>query len=341
MDGASGIRVAPYSEAHAEGQRSLARRMWPAKERRRDPAYLRWKFRGPATGEVPGLLVALDGDAVVGQLGLIPVDLAVDGEVRPAQWACDLMVDDRVRRGGTGTRLLRAGMEGERITLGSEPSPAADVAMARAGFRPIPGPTKMVLPIDASHVLEWKLRGRTRPLARPLGTLAAPWVAWRLRRLARARPGLEAEPRGWREVVARVERREAAVERPHVVHDAAFLGWRARGLPGFSPELSALVVEEDGYALWEAAGSNLYVHDWHAASPEGTAALFRVLLEGARAAGSQTVRAMAQDAGEVARLRDLGFLAQRRPVHLIHYPDAPLAGRRSFHYCIFDADGNL
>lgn len=333
--------MAPWSGAHAEGQRALARRMWPAKERRRDAAYLRWKFRGPATGEVPGLLVALDGDTVVGQLGLIPVDLAVDGEVLPAQWACDLMVDDRLRLGGVGTALLRAGMEGRRITLGSEPSPAADVAMARAGFRPIPGPTKMALPIDLSHVLEWKLRGPARPLARPLGALAAPWTAWRLRRLTRARPGRPAEARDWRELVPRVARREAAVARPHVVHDAAFLEWRASGLPGFAAELSALAVGDDGYALYEPAGSNLYVHDWHAASAGEAAALFRELLGAAWEAESRTVRAMAQNAREVAWLRGLGFLAQRRPVHVIHYPAAPLAGRERFHYCIFDADGNL
>ena len=100
------LKAVPYSEENAHLHRQFAERMWPQKRRRRLGEYQRWKFRGPTSGPVPGLLLATDGEKVVGQLGLIPVEIRAGDEVLSAQWACDLMVDSEWRRQGIGTMLL-------------------------------------------------------------------------------------------------------------------------------------------------------------------------------------------------------------------------------------------
>ena len=74
--------------------------MWPSKKRRRIEKYIRWKFRGNETGDVNGLLLALEKNKVVGQLGLIPVKFKHLNKIHNAQWACDLMVDPDLRKRG-------------------------------------------------------------------------------------------------------------------------------------------------------------------------------------------------------------------------------------------------
>ena len=101
-----------------------------------------------------GFLLAVIDGRVVGQLGVIPVRLRVGDSETPAQWACDLMVEPALRRKGTGSLLFAAAMARDCVTLGSDPSPAADVTMARMGFQPLSSAWKMFLPLDWSHVLK-------------------------------------------------------------------------------------------------------------------------------------------------------------------------------------------
>src|SRR5580765_5995818 len=122
-------------------------KVWPAKRRRRVESYNRWKFRGPAKGNVDGLLLALKENKVVGQLGLLPVKLKNGSKIYNAQWACDLMVDPDYRNLGTGQILFETGLERDVITLGNNPSPRAEKLMLKIGFKPMDSGRNMVFPL--------------------------------------------------------------------------------------------------------------------------------------------------------------------------------------------------
>jgi len=332
--------VVRYSEATREAHQEFAGRMW-RKRRRREDRYIRWKFRGPESGEVEGLLLAVQDGQVLGQLGLLPATLQVGVGIYPCQWACDLMVSPAHRRRGIASLLLARAMARSCITLGSNPSPGADRTMAAIGFQALEGPRVMVLPLDPSHVLGWKTPQLLAVAIPVLASLARPLVRVRASQLTRATGPQPAALCRWQEVAGRIEERERKIEAPHIVHDRSFLEWRCTGLSGFSAELLGLRAGS-GWAVVGPADRYFYVYDWWAQDHDDYLSLFRAVYRMAQERRNQTVMALAPDATAESWLDAAGFLRMRRPVKVVHYPAAPLARAQSgFHYCVYDSDGNL
>ena len=286
-----------------------------------------------------GLLVAVMNDKIIGQFGLIPVKIKAGYKELDAQWACDLMVDSSIRQMGIGSMLLAVSMERSIVSLGSEPSPAADTAMARIGFSPLQGPLQMVLPLQVGHVLGWKLQGHWRPLLKPAAALLQPLWGFRTRRLSRYKTA-GVTVGSLEDLIPRVQKRQESITLPYVLHDEAFLRWR------FSSPIPApiqiLLSQEGGFATCEATPSYFYVYDWHASSSSETSALFARITTLALKAGSQTILVYANNVREKDLLRDFGFLAQRSRVKVIVHPRFALPpDQDGFHYRIYDSDGNL
>lgn len=149
------VVVKYYSEEFEEKHISFAKKYW-TKKRRFTPEYVYWKFRGSNNKELKSFILAFDGDEVVGQFGLIPCKLNIKGEVYDAQWACDLMVDTEYRGKGVAEKLYEFAHQNCLITLGSDPSPAAEKSMIRKGYNSIPGPRKFVFPIKIGEILKLK-----------------------------------------------------------------------------------------------------------------------------------------------------------------------------------------
>lgn len=150
------VVVKYYSEEFEEKHISFAKKYW-TKRRRFTPEYIYWKFRGKDKEELKSFILAFDGDEVVGQFGLIPCKLGIKGQFYEAQWACDLMVDDRYRGKGVAEKLYEFAHQNCLITLGSDPSPAAEKSMLRKGYKCISGPRKFVFPIKIGEI--FKLKG--------------------------------------------------------------------------------------------------------------------------------------------------------------------------------------
>jgi GNAT superfamily N-acetyltransferase len=333
--------VVPYSEEYEQAHMDFAAKMWPAKGRRRNSTYNRWKFRGAKRGQVEGLLLAINDGKVIGQLGLIPVTARIGEEDYPCQWACDLMVDASVRRKGIGSLLLAKAMSRDVITLGSNPGAAADVVMARLGFRPLVGPRLMVLPLQLSEVMSWKVPRSLSRMIPLLSIMGQPLVILRQRALAKAKPRVKATSCKWEEVVDLIQQHQATFTNPHVRHDPEFLQWRCSGLAHLSPELQAVKTESGGYAIVGAASPAFYVYDWSARDREEFLALFHLIYQIARAAKVETIQALAQDESEESWLKSVNFLGFRQRFKIICYPEQPLARQQYFRYSIFDSDGNL
>lgn len=335
---AEGI-IFPYSDQWVESHKAFAAKMWPNKLRRRDEAYNRWKFRGPLHGDVPGFLLAVLDGKVVGQLGLIPVKIWVDGREVNAQWACDLMVDNTIRQKGIGSLLLAVGMERNIITLGSNPSELADLSMTKLGFKSLQGPSSMILPLELSHFFEMVFKGKSKLLSSFFSLIFQP--VWNLRLKLLIRPGnnqvLEG---GCDEVIPFVKAYQSTIDKPHIIHDDAFLKWRTSVV--IPANIQFYFTKAGSYAICEPTSSNFYIYDWHIKVQGDGKAIFGRILELAMQAKSKMILAYANSNQERKLLRQRGFLKMRTPVKVIYYPPEVISEKiNSFHYCIYDSDGNL
>jgi hypothetical protein len=318
--------------------------MWPTKRRRREWQYNRWKFRAPAHGPVNGLLLAISDGDVVGQLGLLPATVDIDGERTACQWACDLMLDRAYRGRGIASQIFETALARGMVTLGSNPSAAADASMRRVGFRPLEGPRIAVLPLDAAHVLTWRIPPRLEWMKHILAPIANPIFRWRSRRLRDAadQARMTVFEGDWRLVSREVARAQSSCQEPHIVHDDEFLRWRCEGLDGYAAPLRALKTPAGSYAIVGPAAPSFHAYDWTAASWEEFLLLFSGIHARATHSGAMTIHAFAQNAEEANWLRRAGFVLLRRPCFILCHPPERLIPRFDrMRYSVFDSDGNL
>lgn len=331
--------IFPYSERWVESHKDFAAKMWPNKLRRRNEAYIRWKFKGPLHGEVPGFLVAVVDGKVVGQLGLIPVKLWVDGKELEAQWACDLMVDTSIRQKGIGSLLLTVGMERNMVTLGSNPSNLAEISMTRLGFKPLSGPVSMLLPVDLQHFFGMVLKGRGSLINSLISTVVQPtWNLWLRAKLRQ--PRCQVKEGQCEDVIPLVAAHQSTIAQPHIIHDEAFLRWRYSVV--FPANIVTLFTEAGSYAICEATSSFFYIYDWHISDLKDAREIFGRIIDLALQAKSTSILVYANTDSERQLLKKQGYLQMRTPVKVIYYPTGTFSERtNTFHYCIYDSDGNL
>lgn len=332
--------IFPYSDRWVSGHREFAEKMWPDKVRRRNEAYNRWKFKGQDHGDVVGLLLAVVDGKVVGQLGLIPDRLRVDGKIYNAQWACDLMVNDDYRQMGLGSMLFAVAMNRGLVTLGSQPSPLAEITMSRIGFKPLLGPAKMFLPLDISILIGWKFRGALKSLVPVISKIIQPINNFRIKALVRRKMG-DISFGGLEDVAPLVIQQQSTLKRPHILHDKNFLTWRYA--EPYKPDIKTLLVSDGSYAICEATSQYYYVYDWHAANKEEALALFPSIIHQAKESISKNILVFANSHREKDILKQQGFFQLgKKPANIIYHSDeAILDGNNYFHYCIYDSDGNL
>jgi hypothetical protein len=228
------------------------------------------------------------------------------------------------------------------ISLGSNPSHAADVVMARIGFREIKGPKTMLLPVKLNHVLSWKVPEKIKFLIPFLAQLGRPILAWRSRALKRVQRETAVKRVSWEKVVPLIEQRQKLLSCPHVVHDQTFLHWRCSGLEEFTAKLYIMATDAGGYAIVEEGGPYLYVQDWFAPNRDDFISLFHEIVLIAIEAGSQTIQTLVQDELETSMLLEVGFMVRPHDVKIICYPPERLIPAWDrFSYCLYDSDGNL
>lgn len=150
------IEIKYYSKEFEAAHIEFAKRHW-TKKRRLTPEYLYWKFRGGEGLEMTSFILAFDGNKVIGQFGLIPCSIEIGKELYEAQWACDLMIDSEYRGKGVADKLYDFAHNSKMITLGSDPSPAAEKSMVKKGYISIHGPRKFIFPFKIGEA--FKLKG--------------------------------------------------------------------------------------------------------------------------------------------------------------------------------------
>ena len=152
----SQVEIKNYGPKLEKKHFDFATKMYGGRRKRRNSDYLYWKFRGKPDTEMHSLKLALIDGVVVGQLGLIPCKVNIGNEIIDTQWACDLIVDLDYRGKGIAKLLYDAAHAQKAITLGSDPSPSAEISMLRAGYKKLNSSNKQFIPLNLGLPLRMK-----------------------------------------------------------------------------------------------------------------------------------------------------------------------------------------
>ncbi len=284
-------------------------------------------------------LLALHNDMVVGQLGLVPCEIVVDGRRLQAQWACDLMVDIAFRGKSVARALYERAYQLKEITLGSDPSPAAFISMTRAGFKALAGPVKLILPISIGETIRIKfnktfgLRHVKNPLLFYLRV-----TGYKFKKAY--------QKTSWVEAIPLIGQCRQFLSFPYVVHDSRFLEWRSMPFMNYYKQPSCLISKEfSSYFFYTIAGGGIVVNEWHANSILELAAGLSHILDEAVKNKSYFIKIMGNSLKEVEMLRFLGFLPFRTRTRIIYYPSIsgsdPFSAFNYFYYTYWDSDENI
>jgi len=335
------VAVVEYGPRLEDQHRDFTREMWPTKVRRSDPGYIRWKFRSAGEETVPGLLLAVEGLSVLGQLGVLPVTLATPVGPVAGCWACDLMVSPRARGRGVATALFRAALERSKLIVGSDASPGAHAVMSRLGFVEQLGPWRLLFPLAPRQVARFVTHRGRGPVRRLVSLLFAVGLWGWTAITPRQRRG-DGGPREWRRAVDTLLDREVPEGWWGVVHDEEFWRWRFAPPERFRRAVYGYEAEGTASAIVEVDERSASVSDWRAAGRSQASRVIGPAVEAARRAGGTMVRAYAQTPHERRWLMSLGFVPRSSRVRVLVDPrvDRALLGK-PWRYTYCDSDENI
>lgn len=332
--------IVPYGDDLVETHREFCSKVWPGKKRRREDDYNRWKFRGPEKGNVNGLLLAVSGKKVLGQLGLIPVTVILNRKEKESQWACDLMVDPECRKSGIGNKLFVHAFERDMMTIGNNPSPRANALMLKAGFKKIKSGRMMVFPLEASHILKWIIPDKLQFVTPAVSGILQIYFSYKSSRLSKRSENFR--ECSLDEVSGMIRQDQTSSEQAQVLHDKSFLNWRAAGFKQYSPRLMCTKSEAGSYAVHGDFKPSYNIYDWNCKSMEDTRDLVSNMVFEASKTDCKIIQAIAHSKTEEERLGKLGFIRARNEENIIHFSrDGFLDNASSFRFTLYDTDINL
>ena len=294
-------------------------RVQPERSRPLDADRIRWFF-GPnpsRSGDELSMWISRREGRIVGALGAVEAQLSVAGELVPAAWSVELLVDEEWR--GTGVAeevsVARQHALGDRATCALGISDAGHRFALRRGYVEMHPVATYIWIADASrlwHGAPRALAGIARPIAR-----VALGVA---RGLCRLR-GRRAELVPFEHFDERADNlwRLLAPAYPVIARrDAAWLGWRFDACPDRADyQRYHLIVDgvTAGYVvlqpLLRGEERFLSVVDY-LAQPRDLAALFGSVVLRAGASGAAGVECRSVHPAAIRALRSLGFVRRRR-----------------------------
>lgn len=315
-------------------------KLWPTKKRRRSEVYNRWKFRGPEKGTVDGLLLAVSENKILGQLGLIPVTLISEGKEYKAQWACDLIVDHDHRKSGVGNKLFKAALERDMITLGNNPSPKADVLMAKAGFKPFKCGRQMFFPFEPKILVDWAVPKKLSSINPIVARVIKPYFKLKKKKLLKIESDFYICELNDIEML--ISQRQKNDPNPQIKHDKEFLDWRASGFLNYFPKLKCIMSSKGSYALFSHFGVNFNIYEWHCADETDFRSMTSYLFGECEKEKTNMIQTVANSESEMSWLSKAGFIKSRNDEKVIYYSkDDLFKNSDKFYFTLYDTDLNL
>lgn len=277
---------------------------------------------------------------VIGQLGLIPVKLKYEKEIYDAQWTCDLMVLPELRKSGIGRKLFTEALKRDVISIGNNPSPAADAVMHKLGFKPVRSGRTMIFPINSEHILKWALSGKYEFAVPLLNKFIQPYFSVKKNKLTKKKSDFKICR--WEDVAELIELNQKNIQRAHIVHDEKFLQWRATGFDRFSPRIDAAKTAAGSYLLYSPFKPFINIYEWHCKNTDELRMMVTFALDVALKTKSELIQLICNYTEEEKLLNSMGFVRARNIEKIIYYSEKKLLeNAENFYFTLYDSDLQL
>lgn len=326
------IEIKPYSKEFEEQHIAFAKKHW-TKRRRYIPEYIYWKFRGNQNEELKSFILAFDNDMVVGQFGLIPCRVIVDGEIHEAQWACDLMVDSDYRGKGIAEKLYEFAHENRLITLGSDPSPAANKSMLKKGYSLIYGSWKFIFPIKIGEVL--KLKGYNN---RFFNFCYNPFLL--VLKLQKNHSFFEIDRNEFKKLSDKKEKKAIYCD-----HDADFMNWRYSAFNGYFSGLKCYKRNDNIFFSGFYVNGVFYITEFYSESVFEFLSIINFIYSKYKNEMILRIKFFSNIETLSSKLSLLGFIKFRTRTKIVFFTNDEEIRRKmtskEFYYTLIDSDENI
>lgn len=334
--------VQHYSKPLQPEHASFVDQAWPTSKKRKDPRYIKWKFRSDSSDEIKSILLAVDQQKVVGHLGLIPSEVVMKGKRYDAQWGCNFKVLPGLEGAGFGSLLDLRSLDLKTITLGAAPTQQSEEIKVKLGFKKLEGPRVMVYPIQFIPFVRMKISA----LPSVLLTLLAHFIkivftVVYIRNYIKKQK--QSIVRGtFRDVVDAVENFQQTIHIAHILHDASYLQWRCQQVEGYREEAQSLRTATGSFILYYCSSRYCYLHEFYFVNDAEKKNLLKELLQIAMQNKCTALYVYANTQQEENGFRQFGFFGFRRKVSVYVYTQEPsVEFGTQFYMTTYDSDVNL
>ena len=332
------LKIVEYSIGYKKIHQEFTKKNW-GKEKRGDPRYLQYKHRSENPNVIKNLIIAIFEDKVIGQIGLIPTDLMFKTKKLPCYWICDLMVESEYRKKGIAIELYKYVMKRNILLMGSYPSPKAELLDRLLKFKKIVGPNIWYFPVNFNSLLKFKYQRSFKYLPNFFLRIAEKLYLFFFDIKITLFSNIKFQ--GWEELLDIHDKFQAEIKEPRIIHDKKFLDWRGNGLKGYSKKLKGLKRKDDSYLFFEEASDCLYVYDWKIKNQKVAKDLCSQLVSISIEYKKNRIQLTTNNIEQEKILERIGFRKFNNPITLYYYTLNPDYVMDSFHFTLYDSDGNL
>lgn len=333
--------VLPYSIKIKLAHIEFIDQAWPTSAKRKDPDYLKWKFRSESAEEIKNLLVAVDQQKVVGHLGLIPAMVVIGGKIYDAQWGCNFKVLPGFEGAGYGSLLDIQSLDIKTITLGAAPTKQSEDIKIKLGFKKLEGPRVMVYPIQFQPFIKMKLASIPSLFLNFLSTVLKIFFNATHIQNYFEKNSQFALAGSYRDVIDLVAKFQKTLPYTHIKHDVHYLNWRCQTIEGYRSEAQSLQTANGSFILYYCSAKYCYLHEFNFISDTDRNALLKRLLRIAIQKKCSALYVYSNTVQEEKGFKHFGFLGFRRKINIYAYSQEQVEFGTRFYMTTYDSDVNL
>jgi len=284
------------------------------------------------------MLLAIAEGEVIGQLGLIPCKITLQGEVFDAHWACDLMLNENFRGKGIAKKLYSEALN-MRILLASDVSPSAAVSMARFGFNEMIGPHKLFYPFKLKSITDKKLKWATSII----GSWPNPFNFFSIVK----RSGFELD--NYKVPIQQIDlnfvKTKYNPEVGYVIHD--HYNWRVGAFKDYQKEGEVFQLKDNFLAITRYSKTTGFIVEFIYKDFEIAKRVLIALVQRMKEMGLEELKFVTHDPAILSFLKKIGFIKKRTRVDTIYvgkdenFNSYVKPGVTLFDYTMIDCDENI
>ena len=332
------MKIVEYSIKYKKLHQQFVKINW-GKRKKGDPEYLQYKHRSINKNRIDNLIIALFGNRIVGQIGLIPTDLMLKTKKLPCYWICDLMVESEYRKKGVAIELYKYVMKRNILLIGSYPSPKAEILDRLLNLKKIKGPSLWYFPVDFKSLLKFKFQKSFKYLPATFLKVLE-FLYFKCYGLYNI-PFSNIKLYDWPDLFEIHDKSQSKIKEPRIIHDKTFLDWRGNGLKNYTEKLKGLKSGDDSYLFFEKGSGCLYVYDWKITSNKVAKGFSSQLVSIAKQFKKNRIQLTSNNKSQENILKKAGFKKFRDPITLYCYTPKGFSKFKKLFYSLYDSDGNI